>query len=67
MAFEQTSVIIQENNYSDRKIKRKLASEINQLFKNGKIPDELQPKDMNRFCDNLYHLAFEAKKENNIQ
>ncbi len=66
LAFEEISIIIQENNYPDIKIKRKLASEINKLFKNGKIPDELQPKDMNRFCDNLYHLAVEAKKENNI-
>ncbi|MBW4670643.1 MAG: hypothetical protein KME60_25290 [Cyanomargarita calcarea GSE-NOS-MK-12-04C] len=67
LAFEQTSIIIQENNYVDIKIKRKLASEIKKLFQNGKIPDELQPKDMNRFCDNLYHLAFEDKQENNIQ
>lgn len=67
LAFEQTSLIIQENNYPDTKIKRKLASEINKLFKNGKIPDELQPKDMNRFCDNLYRLAVDANKENNIQ
>ncbi|MHC5670948.1 hypothetical protein [Nostoc sp.] len=67
MAFEQTSLIIQENNYPDIKIKRKLASEINKLFKQGKIPDELQPKDMNRFCDNLYRLAVDANQENNIQ
>lgn len=67
LAFEQTSLIIQENNYPDIKIKRNLASEINNLFENGKIPDELQPKDMNRFCDNLYRLAVDAKEENNIQ
>ncbi|WP_066426985.1 hypothetical protein [Anabaena sp. 4-3] len=66
LAFEQTSLIIQENNYPDIKIKRKLATEINKLFENGKIPNELQPKDMNRFCDNLYRLAVDAKKENNI-
>ncbi|MCC5630287.1 hypothetical protein LC613_20625 [Nostoc sphaeroides CHAB 2801] len=67
LAFEQTSLIIQENNYPDIKIKRKLASEINKLFEKGKIPDELQPKDMNRFCDNLYRLAVDANQENNIQ
>jgi len=67
LAFEQTSLIIQENSYPDIKIKRKLASEINKLFKNGKIPEELQPKDMNRFCDNLYRLTIDANKENNIQ
>jgi len=57
---EQTSLIIQENNYPDIKIKRKLASEINKLFEQGKIPDELQPKDMNRFCDNLYRLTIDV-------
>jgi len=60
LAFEQTSLIIQENNYPDIKIKRKLASEINKLFEQGKIPDELQPKDMNRFCDNLYRLTIDV-------
>ncbi|MDZ8033011.1 hypothetical protein [Nostoc sp. DedSLP04] len=67
LAFEQTSLLIEENNYPDIKIKRKLASEINKLFKNGKIPEELQPKDMNRFCDNLYRLTIDVNKENNIQ
>lgn len=66
LAFEQTSLIIQENSYSDIKIKRQLACEINKLFEKGKIPDELQPKDMNRFCDNLYSLVTRANKENNI-
>ncbi|WP_439566230.1 hypothetical protein, partial [Gloeocapsopsis crepidinum] len=45
LAFEQTSLIIQENSYSDIKIKRQLACKINKLFEKGKIPDELQPKD----------------------
>ncbi|MUL38958.1 hypothetical protein [Gloeocapsopsis dulcis] len=67
LAFEQTSLIIQENSYSDIKVKRRLACEINKLFEKGKIPDELQPKDMNRFCDNLYGLVTHAKKENNIE
>jgi ppGpp synthetase/RelA/SpoT-type nucleotidyltranferase len=56
LAFEQTSLIIKENDYSEIKIKHKLASRINELFKTRKLPDELQPKDMTRFCDNLYRL-----------
>lgn len=67
LAFEQNSHVIKESDYSDIKIKRKLASEINQLFENNKISDELQPKDMNRFCDNLYRLVINANKENSIQ
>ncbi|PIG93705.1 hypothetical protein [Gloeocapsopsis sp. IPPAS B-1203] len=66
LAFEKTSLIIQENSFSDIKIKRQLACEINKLFEQGNIPDELQPKDTNRFCDNLYSLVTHAKKENNI-
>jgi ppGpp synthetase/RelA/SpoT-type nucleotidyltranferase len=56
LAFEQAFQIIEENDYSEIKIKRRLASEINELFKKGKLPDELKPKDMTRFCDNLYCL-----------
>ncbi len=63
LAFEQTSINIEESDYSEIKIKRQLASEIKKLFENGKIPDELQPKDMNRFCNNLYELIVKANKE----
>ncbi len=67
LAFEETSLIIQENNYPDIKNKRKLADEINNLFDNGKIPDELRPKDMNRFCDNLCRLVINKEEKNKIQ
>ncbi|MCP2727575.1 hypothetical protein [Limnofasciculus baicalensis] len=63
LAFEQTSMVIEDNDYSEIKIKRHLATEIKKLFDNRKIPDELQPKDMNRFCDNLYRLMISAQKE----
>lgn len=56
LAFEQTSSIIQENEYSDLKTKRKLGESIEKLFRNSQIPDELKPKDLNRFCDNLLRL-----------
>lgn len=56
LAFEQTSLIIKKNDYSEIKMKHKLANKINELFKTGKLPDELQPKDMTHFCDNLYRL-----------
>ena len=61
LAFEETSKIIQNNDYPDIKIKRQLASEINKLFDNKKLPDELQPKDMSRLCDNL-HLLLDKRK-----
>ena len=67
LAFEQTSAIIQENDYPEIKIKNKLAREIKNLFETGKIPDELKPKDMNRFCDNLYRLVVAGNKEINNQ
>ncbi len=63
LAFEQTSLVIQDNDYPEIKIKRHLATEIKNLFDNRKIPDELQPKDMTRFCDNLYRLMISAQKE----
>ncbi len=63
LAFEQMSTIITECDDSDLKIKRNLSIEINKLFESSKIPAELQPKDMNRFCDNLCRLVpLENKK-----
>ena len=56
LAFEKNYEFIENNDFNPIKIKCKLANEINNLFKNNKIPDELRPKDMSRFCDNLYKL-----------
>lgn len=66
LAFQETSIFIEDNDYSEIKIKRQLANEINKLLEN-KIPDELRPKDMSRFCDNLYRLIVNAGKEKNIK
>lgn len=66
MAFQETSGFIEDNDYSEIKRKRQLATEINKLFAN-KIPDELRPKDMSRFCDNLYRLIVNAGQEKNIK
>lgn len=64
LAFEQMSTIITECDDFDLKIRRNLSIEINKLFENNKIPAELRPKDMNRFCDNLCRLVpVENKKE----
>jgi hypothetical protein len=67
LAFEQTSVFIQENDYAEIKTKRYLATEINKLFENGKIPDELKPKDMSRFCENLYRLLVNTGQEKDVK
>ena len=67
MAFEEASSLIKESNDPEIKRKRKLAIETQKLFDQGKLPQELKPKDMTRFCDNLYRILASAKKENNIQ
>ena len=71
LAFEQNSEFIQNNDYRETKIKSFLASEINKLFENknnkNKIPDELKPKDMSRFCDNLYRLLTKVADEKEIK
>jgi ppGpp synthetase/RelA/SpoT-type nucleotidyltranferase len=66
LAFEETSEFIENNNFSEIKIKQNMASEVNKLFQNRKLPDELQPKDMSRFCDNLYCLLINIVKEKDI-
>ena len=67
LAFEQTSEFIEDNSYPEIKIKRYLADEINKLFEVEKLPDELKPKDMNRFCDNLYRLLIKIIPEKKIK
>jgi ppGpp synthetase/RelA/SpoT-type nucleotidyltranferase len=67
LAFEETSSFIQDNDYPEIKIKRYLATETNKLFQSGKSPDELKPKDMSRFCDNLHRLLVNVDRENNIK
>lgn len=64
LAFEQTSAFVKDNNYPEIRIKRDLANDINKLFKEGKIHDELIPKDMSRFCNNLYHLLSQTIPDN---
>jgi ppGpp synthetase/RelA/SpoT-type nucleotidyltranferase len=64
LAFEQMSPFITESDDPDLKIKRNLSTEINKLFESNKIPAELRPKDMNRFCDNLCRVfPLENKKD----
>ncbi|MBD1835013.1 hypothetical protein H6F61_20525 [Cyanobacteria bacterium FACHB-472] len=63
MAFEQVSPTIQENDYPEIKKKRQIAIATQQLFTEKKLPQELQPKDMTRFCDNLYGILANPGKE----
>lgn len=67
LAFEETSEFIEDNRYPEIQIKRYLANETNQLFLSRKLPDELRPKDMSRFCDNLYRLLIEIASEKDIK
>lgn len=67
LAFEKTSEVIEDNGYQEIKHKKYFAEEINKLFKYKKIPDELHPKDMSRFCDNLYRLLINVVEEKKIQ
>jgi len=66
MAFEQIASTIQEHEYPQIKRKRQIAVATQNLFAQ-KIPQELQPKDMSRFCDNLYGILASAGKEDKIQ
>ncbi|TAE94117.1 MAG: hypothetical protein EAZ78_28555, partial [Oscillatoriales cyanobacterium] len=50
LAFEQISPFIQESEYPEIKKKRQLAIATQELFQREKIPEELKPKDMTRFC-----------------
>jgi ppGpp synthetase/RelA/SpoT-type nucleotidyltranferase len=66
LAFEQVSNTIQESEDPEIKRKRQLAAATQELFDQAKIPQELKPKDMTRFCDNLYSILASANKENEI-
>jgi hypothetical protein len=63
LSFEEVSKTIEKNNYPEIQIKQTIEKEINKLFENNKLPNELAPKDMSRFCDNLYQILKKAGKE----
>lgn len=67
LAFEQISPAIQESDYPEIKRKCQIAIATQELFKLEKIPEELKPKDMTRFCDNLYGILARAGKEDKVQ
>jgi len=67
LAFEQISSAIQESDYPEIKRKCQIAVATLELFERNKIPEELKPKDMTRFCDNLYGILLSAKKEDKVQ
>jgi ppGpp synthetase/RelA/SpoT-type nucleotidyltranferase len=67
LAFEQISPAIQESDYPEIKIKYQIAAATLELFELNKIPEELKPKDMTRFCDNLYGILLSSKKEDKVQ
>ena len=67
LAFEQISPAIQESEYPEIKKKCQLAIATQELFQQKKIPEELKPKDMTRFCDNLYGILARAGKEDKVQ
>lgn len=67
LAFDQVSETIQESEYPEIKRKRQLAEATQKLFDQEKIPQELKPKDMSRFCDNLYSILVSTEKENEMQ
>ncbi|MCT7960071.1 hypothetical protein NG791_05250 [Laspinema sp. D1] len=66
LAFETVADAIQESNYPELKKKIKIGELTNSLFEN-KIPEELRPKDLSRFCDNLYSILVSAGQDENIQ
>jgi len=67
LGFEQLSLNISESPWTEIKDKSKFAKTINNLFKQNRIPSELAPKDMSRFCDNLYDFVKSSSTEIDIQ
>ncbi|MBJ7900734.1 MAG: hypothetical protein GC158_12640 [Cyanobacteria bacterium RI_101] len=56
LAFQSVSELIPKSKSTEIQIKNKLSQEINKLFKNRLIDEELFPKDLSRLIDNLYQL-----------
>lgn len=67
LAFEQTSTFIEKSSYPEIDIKCYIAVEVKKLLENTKIPDELKPKDISRFCGNLYTVLKKAVEEKDIK
>jgi ppGpp synthetase/RelA/SpoT-type nucleotidyltranferase len=66
LAFDHTLQHISENEWTETKEKKKISSMMQAFFHNNKIPSECRPKDLSRFCNNLYILLQEPKKETKV-
>jgi len=56
LSFDQAAPFISENPWPEVRDKKKIAEILQGYFDNGLIPTELVPKDLSRFCDNIYSL-----------
>jgi ppGpp synthetase/RelA/SpoT-type nucleotidyltranferase len=66
LAFDHTLQHISENEWTETKEKKKIANTMQKLFQNNQIPSECRPKDLSRFCDNLYALLQASEKETKV-
>jgi len=56
LGFEQTSELVTTQEWPDLDLQRKIANAFKEQVNSGKIPQELAPRDWNRFAENLFVL-----------
>lgn len=67
IGFEEASNRISESPWPEVKIKKLVSEFIKKLIDDNKIPSEVAPKDLSRFCDNFYRMLKGAGKDNEIR
>lgn len=69
LSFDEATPYISENPWPEIGTKRLIIQSFKSLLDEGYIPSELAPKDLSRFCDNLYSLLktnIEEKQLGNV-
>lgn len=64
--FDQTSQIVQENQWPEVWVKKDIIDLFNRAINQGLIRKELIPKDWTRFTDNIYNLIISTREVNNM-
>lgn len=62
--FDRNVPNVSDNPWPDVDAKRRIATLVGRMLQEGRIPSELRPKDLSRFCDNIVALLANRRDPN---
>jgi hypothetical protein len=67
LAFEEASLRIEESEWPDTRARENITNSFRLFVADGRVPEELAPKDWSRFVDNIFRLISGSKWSNRKQ